>query len=119
MISTGGEGQYGMYAQRQIDYWTPSNTNAEYQKPIYNTSGGDAYAGLLGFRNASFCKLRNLSLGYNMPKKVCKNLGIQNLKVYAQGKNLGDVFSSVDFLDLDLGTSYYNRGLTFGIQVGF
>lgn len=119
MISTGGEGQLGMYAQRQIDYWTPSNTNAEYQKPIYNTSGGDSYSGLLGFRKASFCKLRNVSLGYYMPKKVCKNLGIQNFKVYAQGKNLGDVFSTVDFLDLDLGTSYYNRGFTMGVQIGF
>ena len=119
MVSTGGEGQYGMYAQRQIDYWTPSNTTAEYQKPIYNTSGGDAYAGLLGYRNASFCKLRNISLGYNLPKKVCKDLGIQNLKIYAQGKNLGNIYSTVDFLDLDLGTSYYNRGFTMGVQVGF
>ena len=28
MISTGGEGQYGMYNQREIDYWTPDNTDA-------------------------------------------------------------------------------------------
>lgn len=119
MISTGGEGQLGMYAQRQIDYWTPSNTDAEYQKPIYNTSGGDPYSGLLGFRDAAFIKVRNVSLGYYMPKKVCKNLGIQDLKIYAQGKNLGNLYSTVDFLDLDLGTSFYNRGFTMGLQIGF
>ena len=119
MISTGGEAQLGMYAQREIDYWRPDNTGAEWQKPVYNTAGGDAYAGLLGFKDASFIKLRNLSLGYNLPKAVCKNIGISNLKVYVQGRNLGNIYSSVDFLDLDLGSTYYNRGCTVGLQVGF
>lgn len=119
MISTGGEGQYGMYQQREIDYWTPDNPNAEWQKPIYSTSGGDNYSGLLGFQDASFIKLRNISLGYNFDKRVCKSLGIGSLKLYAQGKNLGNIYSSVDYMDLDLGTTYYNRGYTFGIQVGF
>lgn len=119
MISTGGEGQYGMYNQREIDYWTPDNTDAEWQKPIYSTAGGDEYSSLLGFKDASFIKVRNISLGYNFNKDICNKLGIGSLKVYAQGKNLGDLFSTVDFMDLDLGTTYYNRGFTFGIQVGF
>lgn len=119
MISTGGEGQYGMYNQREIDYWTPDNTDAEWQKPIYSTAGGDEYSSLLGFKEASFIKVRNISLGYNFDKNICNKLGIGSLKVYAQGKNLGDLFSTVDFMDLDLGTTYYNRGFTFGIQVGF
>ena len=119
MISTGGEGQFGMYNQRKIDYWRPDNTGAEYQKPIYSTSGGDAYSGLLGFKDASFIKLRNISLGYNVQPKVCKKLGVNSLKVYAQGKNLGDLYSSVDFMDLDTEKTYYNRGFTFGLQVGF
>lgn len=119
MVSTGGEGQLGMYQQREIDYWTPDNTGAEWQKPIYNKSGGDAYSGLLGFQDASFIKVRNLSLGYNLDRKVCNKIGINNLKVYVQGKNLGNLYSSIDFLDLDLGSTYYNRGFTVGLQVGF
>lgn len=119
MISTGGEGQLGMYQQREISYWTPDNTGADYQKPIYSTAGGDGYSSLLGFQDASFIKIRNLSLGYNLDKKICDKIGINNLKVYAQGKNLGNLYSSIDFLDLDLGTTYYNRGFTVGLQVGF
>lgn len=119
MVSTGGEAQYGMYQQREIDYWTPDNPNAEYQKPIYSTAGGDAYSGLLGNKEANFIKVRNISLGYNFSQSLCKKIGISNLKVYAQGRNLGCLYSSVDFLDLDLGTSYYNRGFTVGLQVGF
>lgn len=119
MVEAGAEGQFGMYQQREIDYWRPDNTGAEYQKPIYNTSGGDAYSGLLGFRDASFIKVRNLSLGYNFDKQLCKKMGIGSLKVYAQGKNLGNIYSSIDFMDLDMGRSYYNRGFTLGVNVGF
>lgn len=119
MVNTGGEGQLGMYQQREISYWTPDNTGADWQKPIYNKSGGDPYSSLLGFQDASFIKVRNLSLGYTLDKKVCNKIGINNLKVYVQGKNLGNLYSSIDFLDLDLGTTYYNRGFTVGLQVGF
>ena len=63
MISTGGEGQLGMYQQREIDYWRPDNTGADWQKPVYSTAGGDSYSSLLGFKDASFIKIRNLSLG--------------------------------------------------------
>lgn len=119
MIDTGGEGQFGMYNQREIDYWTPDNPGAEWQKPIYSTAGGDPYSSLLGFKDASFIKVRNISLGYNFDKKLCKSIGLNSLKLYAQAKNLGNLYSSVDFIDLDLGTTYYNRGFTFGIQVGF
>ena len=119
MISTGGEGQLGMYQQRDIDYWTPSNTGAEWQKPVYSTAGGDSYSGLLGFKDASFIKLRNLSLGYNFSRKLIEKAGLSNLKLYVQGKNLGMLYSSVDFMDLDTGWTYYNRGFTVGLQVDF
>lgn len=119
MVSTGGEGQLGMYQQREINYWTPDNPDAEWQKPIYNQSGGDPYSALLGFKKASFIKVRNLSLGYNFDKNICQKLRINGLKLYIQGKNLGNLYSSIDFMDLDLGTTYYNRGVTFGLQVDF
>ncbi len=119
MINSGGEGQYGMYNQREINYWTPDNTNADWQKPVYSTAGGDAYSSLLGYKDANFIKVRNISLGYNFSPVLCKKIGISNLKIYGQARNLGCLYSSVDFQDLDLGTSYYNRGFTVGLQVGF
>lgn len=119
MISTGGEGQFGMYAQREIDYWTPDNTGAEWQKPVYSTAGGDSYSSLLGFKDASFIKIRNLSLGYRLNKATCKKIGIQGAKFYVQGRNLGMLYSSVDFMDLDTGATYFNRGFTVGLQLDF
>lgn len=119
MVSAGGEGQLGMYNQREIDYWTPDNPGAEYQKPIYSQAGGDQYSNLLAMRDASFLKIRNISLGYNFSPKILKKIGISSLKVYAQARNLGNIYSSVDFMDLDTDTTFYNRGYTFGLQIGF
>jgi hypothetical protein len=36
-----------------------------------------------------------------------------------QGKNLGMLYSSVDFMDLDTGATFFNRGFTVGLQVEF
>ena len=128
MISTSGEGQLGLMQQREIDYWTPSNTGAEWQKPILSTSGGDAYASLLGFKEASFIKMRNISLGYNIPSSACKKAGINNVKVYVQVQNPFTVYSSIDWLDLDFGSytsttatnySTFNRSWVLGINIGF
>ncbi|WP_320018211.1 TonB-dependent receptor [Labilibaculum manganireducens] len=118
-VSTKGESQIGRYNQREIDYWTPENTDAEYQKPIYNEAGGDAYSSVLGYRSGSFLKLRTISLGYNIPSKITRKLKIQNLKVYAQAKNLGNIFSDINFKDMDTNSSVYNRGFVFGMNIDF
>jgi hypothetical protein len=119
MVEAGGESQTGRYNQRQIDYWTPTNTGAEYQMPIYNESGGDTYSNLLGFREANFLKMRNISLGYILPQNIIQKAGISNLKVYVQANNPFTIYSSVKFIDLDLGGATYNQGWTFGLDVTF
>lgn len=120
MVSTGGEGQLGLFQQREIDYWTPQNTGAKWQKPILSTSGGDSYSSLLGFKDASFIKMRNISFGYNIPSGACQKVGINNAKIYVQAQNPFTVYSSVDWLDLDLGTaSTFNRSWVLGINIGF
>ena len=59
MFNTGGEAQTAHGNQREIDYWTPTNTGADYQKPILGqaTSGSkDDFSSLLGYQKASFLK---------------------------------------------------------------
>ncbi|KAA6309073.1 TonB-dependent receptor SusC, partial [termite gut metagenome] len=87
MISSGGEQQNGMGNQRQIDYWTPQNTDADWQKPIYTGTlgvGGDNYSSLIGFKNASYIKFRNVSLGYFLPSGICQKAGLRSVKLYTQ-----------------------------------
>ncbi|SHG14612.1 TonB-linked outer membrane protein, SusC/RagA family [Salegentibacter echinorum] len=39
-------------------------------------------------QDASYISLREVSLGYNFPKSLVENLGIDNLRIYALGQNL-------------------------------
>ena len=63
--------------------------------------------------------MRNLSLGYRLDKALCDRIGINGAKFYIQGRNLGMLYSSVDFMDLDTGATYFNRGFTVGLQLDF
>jgi len=119
--SYGGEAQAARYVTREIDYYNENNTNAEFQKPIFNAGGapGDPYYASLGYLKASFIKIRNISLGYNFTGKALAGIGISNLKAYAQVQNPGMLYSQIDFLDMDVVSPTWNRGFTLGINASF
>ena len=119
MYNTGGESETARGVQRTINYYNENNTNAEYQKPFYSEGSGDPYYVVLGYKNASFIKIRNISLGYSLDGKKLKMPGISNVKAYVQVVNPGMLFSRIDWLDMDVVTPTYNRGITFGINASF
>lgn len=117
--NAGGEGLTGRFNQRKVDYYTENNINSEYQKPIYTEASGDPFFTVLGYRSGSFLKIRNISLGYNLPDKVSKKLGLSHSRIYVQALNPGMVFNKVDWIDLDLRSSAWNKGFTMGINIDF
>ncbi|HRX10000.1 MAG TPA: TonB-dependent receptor [Draconibacterium sp.] len=115
----GGEGLVGRYQQRKVDYWTDTDTKSDYQKPIYSAGFGDQYYGSLGFESGSFLKIRNISLGYNLPDKVANKLGLSKLRLYVQALNPGFVFNNVPWIDLDVRYHASNRGFVTGLNIQF
>jgi len=78
----------GRRGQVNVDYWTPENTGAKYPKPGGLISGDNPmYGNTLALFDASYLKVRTITLGYNFNKKIVKVLGIQNLRVYATVQN--------------------------------
>jgi len=119
VYNTGGEGMVGRYQQRAVNYWTPTNTNSDYQKPIYSAGYGDQYYESLGYKHGSFLKIRNISLGYNFPERITNKLNISKLRLYVQASNPGFIFSQVSWIDLDTKYHASNRGFVTGISVQF
>ena len=114
-----GEGLTGMYGdQRKLDYWTPDNTDAEYQRPFMSEAGGDTYA-FTYYKDDSWIKIRNISLGYQLPANLLRKVKINSLRVFAQVQNAGMLWSNNNFRDSEYNTLYFNRGYVFGINVGF
>lgn len=121
MFNFGGEGQSARGVQRKINYYTENNTNAEFQKPIFSAGGNalDPYSGALGYRQASFIKIRNISLGYNFDSKMFGKSGISNLRAYLQVQNPGMLYSKIKFVDMDVVGPTWNRGFTLGVNASF
>jgi TonB-dependent starch-binding outer membrane protein SusC len=118
-FNTGGEAQTARGNQRRINYWTDNNQNSEYQKPIYSVASGDPYSPSLGYKKASFMKIRNISASYNFSGNLLKAMHMSNLRVYFQAANPGRLFSKIKFMDMDTESLISNRGYTFGINAGF
>ncbi len=79
----------------KVDYWTPQNTNAKYPAPSGILSGDNPkYGNSLGYFDASYLKIRSLSLGYNIDNiSVVKNAGIDKLRLYVTVQNPFVMFS--------------------------
>ena len=119
IYNTGGENEGAKGSQRYIDYYNENHTNSEYQKPIFSAGTGDPYYPILGYRDGSFLKIRNISLGYNFDNDLIQKLGLAKLRMYIQATNPGMLYTKVKWMDFDTRTTYSNRGMTLGLNVEF
>ncbi len=78
-----------------VDYWTPENTGAHYPSPKGPTDNdAPKYSSTLGYFDASYLKIRTITLGYNFEKlPALKKAGISKLRVYASVINPFVMFS--------------------------
>ncbi len=85
----------GRRGQVDVDYWTPENTGAKYPKPGGITSGDNPkYGSTLGYFDASYLKIRTITLGYNFDNlNFIKNLGVSQLRAYVTVQNPFVLFS--------------------------
>jgi TonB-linked SusC/RagA family outer membrane protein len=91
--STGGVFQTGdrpYFALWAKDYWTPENPNAKY--PMASNMFGDQNVGggpsTFWIRNGAYIRLKNIDLGYELPAEWTKRIGLQKVRVFANGTNL-------------------------------
>lgn len=78
-----------------VDYWTPENTDAKYPKPGGIRSGDNPkYGSTLGYFDASYLKVRTMTLGYNFDNiNWVKNSGISHVRLYFTAQNPFVMFS--------------------------
>jgi TonB-linked SusC/RagA family outer membrane protein len=116
----------------QLDAWTPENTitNVPQARLFYNNG---AQASSRFIEDGSFIRLRNVTLGYNLPKKVLSNIKLNSVRVYVTGQNLltftkysgwdpevnSDDFSSNIGLGYDFYSTPQAKTILFGLNVGF
>ncbi len=115
--------------------WSEDNPNAYFPRPrayvafdnLGNqnrelTAANDRY-----LQNIGYCRLKNLTIGYSLPKQWTQKIGIDLLRVYFSGENLA-YWSGLktDYIDPeqarrggDLKVYPWQKTFTFGINVNF
>lgn len=110
-----GESSYAFYnsgkvLERHLDRWTPENHNASYPR-ITKDSQINFSTSSFWLQDASYVRLKNISLGYNIPSVLTQKIGIDKVKVYISGENLL-TFSGLEGIDPEAPAS--NRGAYYG-----
>ena len=122
-----------------MDRWHPADPTASPYDPATEwVSGKYGYTGSNpnpnsehALQNARYVRLKNLEIGYTLPKKWVSKVGIENLRVYLSAYNLLTI-TGLDYLDPEfyihptdggvsnLGYFYpINKTYTIGLNVKF
>ena len=104
--------------------WTPENPNAEFPMLMYGGTWQFPASNVNAlYRDASYFSLKNLNIGYTLPKKWTSKLSIESLRIFFNADNLCFV-SAHDGFDPRMGFSSMNgfqfpqaRTFTFGITL--
>lgn len=107
-----------------LSAWTPQNPNSKTPAlSILNLNGEDKTSDFY-YVNASYFKLRNVMLGYNLPKNIYSKLKMEGLRIYVSGQNLFAIkskqFTAKDPERVnDFGLWPVPTGVTFGLNANF
>ena len=86
---TGSGGMGANFHKDMFNRWTPSHTDTDIPRLFYmGTNEGISGNSDYYLTKASYFSLRNITLGYTIPKKVTNKWGINALRVYLVGDNI-------------------------------
>lgn len=95
--------------------------NAQYPRLSYGGNANNYRNSTYWLRNGSYMRLKNLELGYNVPKSIINKIHLNNVRLYFMGTNLF-TFSSFKLWDPELGSSNgqnypLSRSYTLGLTI--
>lgn len=104
------------------DVWTPENVDAKYPRVSgewqeeYGAAGSTYW-----MRNGAYLRLKNLNIGYSLPKAWFSKIGVSNVQVFVNGTNLFSI-SGMDEMDPEqesLDSYPLMRTFTGGLSINF
>src|SRR5690554_2218040 len=100
------------------DYWTPENPTNEAFRPT--AVGTMRYRSATAYQDASYMRLRTLTLAYNLPDAMLSRWGFSRARVYTTATNL---WTKADFQsfspETDPGRYPEPKGFRLGVALSF
>ena len=92
------------------NYWKkPGDTGCDPKPVAGNTSGSSDWYNDRWLQDASYLRIKDVTLSYTLPQNLTKKIFINNLRIYVSGLNLY-CFNGVDYWDPEQGVT----GITAG-----
>ena len=108
--------------KRLLDAWTPQNPNSSIPALSREDVNNEKRVSTYFVEDGSFLKLRNIQIGYNVPKDFARKLKMERLRFYLSAQNLLTIksksFTGVDPENPNFGYPI-PLNITFGINVSF
>ncbi len=119
------EGNLGYHMHKDLaDRWRSPGDETDIPKTEFGNPhlfyGSDMY-----LRDMTYIALRNLTLGYTLPQNISEQIGINNLRLFVAGENLGiwneneGMDPQHDFTGVTDHTYVPVRNITFGVNLQF
>lgn len=113
-----------------LDHWTADNPSSRYPRMVVgahgpqNVSGWNNYQSTLYLFDASFMRLKKLTLAYDLPKKWLSAVKMNSCRVYVSGENLWtiknkDLTMDDPELGIQTGISYQTVPTPISVLFGF
>ena len=103
--------------KHQLDFWTPVNTDAKLPRLAAQGSDSDTnnYSKDWGtdmfIYNMRYLRLKNLAVGYTLPKRLTQKIGMQKCRIYV---NAQDLFTLCPTTFVDPETSEFGSNFSVG-----
>lgn len=116
----------GKVRKMHLNRWTPETAaTATYPALHYGIHNNKQQYSSLFLYDASYIRLKNVEIGYTLPKAWTSKAGIQSVRIYAQGQNLltfdrlGDVDMDPEIKNGDGSWFPVQRVVNLGINMTF
>jgi hypothetical protein len=113
--------EYSIPSQFATNYWTPDHTNSFFPRVRF-AGGGNEQEQDKYILNAAYVRVKQLSLGYSLPRALTTKLKVQRIRFYATGQNLftfTPLNKNYDPEVVNFNTYPLNRSISFGVQATF
>lgn len=95
------------------------NVDAYYPRPNWAGSNANTQKQTRYLQNAAYCRLKNVTVGYTLPKAISQKAYLDNVRVYVSGENLANITSFTGTGDPELIEAYdkaYGYGKVYPLQ---
>lgn len=110
--------EYSIPSQFALNYWTPDHTNSYFPRVRFS-GGGNEQVQDKYILNAAYVRVKQLSLGYSLPRAISNRLKLQRVRFYVTGANIFTFTSLNKNYDpevVNFNTYPLNRSISFGVQ---